>query len=311
MTTFALARPAVSSRTALGVAALATVVVLWSTFALTSRAIGGSSLTVADASLLRFAVPAVVLAPWIPRTLRALRGEKPLTLALVLLAGLPHFLLFAGGADLTSAALTGLLVPGTVPVFVTLLLFVGARRAVPPAQLGALAAIVAGVVVSAAVTGGRVSGLGIGVLIIAGFVWALYTVGLAATRLGVVEVLVVVSVSSTIAMLALMTSGAMPSHLFPGIATVTDLGTFALLQGVGTGLLSTACYVVAVKNLGSGIAGAAGALSPVLTAVVAVPLLGESLGVGLLLALALIVAGVALFNLAPVASIRPPTPNNT
>ncbi|WP_144833051.1 hypothetical protein [Microbacterium sp. BH-3-3-3] len=81
------------------------------------------------------------------------------------------------------------------------------------------------------------------------------------------------------------------------------------MQGIGTGLLSTACYVVAVKNLGSSIPAAAGALSPVLTAVVAAPLLGEPVTAGLALALALIASGVALFALTPTASVSPSAPN--
>ena len=299
MTTFALERPTISRRTVTGVAALALVVALWSTFALSSRALGGSTLTMADAALLRFAVPAVVLAPWIPRTLRALRGENPTILALLLLAGLPHFLLFAGGAHLTSAALTGLLVPGTVPLFVTVLLFVFHRTAVSRRRALALAAIVAGVAVSAALTRGGGDGVGVLVLVIGGLVWALYTMGLAATRLDLVEVMVLVSVVSTIATLALVLSGALPSNIIAGAADAGQLGVFALLQGVGTGLLSTACYVVAVKNLGGSIAGAAGALSPVLTAIIAVPVLGEPLTPGLLLALSCIVVGVAAFHLTP------------
>lgn len=303
MTTHALGRPALPARTVRGAAALAAVVVLWSTFALSSRALEGSTLTVADGALLRFAVPALALAPWIPRTVRALRGERAGVLALVLLAGLPHFLLFAGGADLTSAGLTGLIVPGTVPVFVTLLVFLRTRVAVPRRRLAALAAVVVGVAVSALLTGGDVQASGIAALVLAGFVWALYTVGLAATRLDLPAVMVVVSVSSTVVVLLLAGTGAMPSHLLAGRADWSEVGTFALLQGVGTGLLSTACYVVAVKNLGGSLAGAAGAMSPVLTALVAVPLLGEPVTAGLALALGLIVAGVVVFHL-PVPARR-------
>jgi len=309
VTTFAPSLPrAVPRRTLVGVAALTAVVMLWSSFALSTRALEGAGLTMADAAIVRFAVPAVVLSPWIPRTLRTLRTERPTVLALVLLAGLPHFLLFAWGAHLTSAALTGLLVPGTVPLFVTLLLFLRVRRTVSRRRLLALAAIVAGVAASALFTGGPTGPGGIAVLLAAGLVWAAYTLGVARTRLDPLGVIVIVSVTSVASALLLAVTGVLPSALLAGSADLSTVGSYALVQGVGTGLLSTACYVIAVKNLGSSLPAAAGALSPVLTAVVAVPLLGETLGLGLGVALALIVTGVAVFALSPATTSGPHSP---
>lgn len=291
-----------SRRTLVGVAAVVAVICLWSSFALSSRALETAGLTMGDAAIVRFAVPALVLTPWIPQTLRRLRGERPAVLALVLLAGLPHFALFVGGAHLTSAALTGLLVPGTVPLFVTVLLFARAPRRIPRRRLLALGVIVAGVAASALSMGGPAGPAGIAVLLAAGLVWAAYTIGLARTRLDPIGVIVIVSLTSAVAAVGLAAMGILPSHLFTGGLDLTAWGAYALVQGVGTGLLSTACYVVAVKNLGASIPAAAGAMSPVLTAVVAMPLLGEPLGAGLIVALALIVSGVAAFALAPAGS---------
>ncbi|MFJ4038372.1 DMT family transporter [Microbacterium sp. NPDC090007] len=309
MTVFSPPRTDAPSRnTLIGVASLVAVVCLWSSFALSTRALESTGMTMVDAAIVRFGVPALVLTPWVPRTLRRLRREPAGVLALVLLAGLPHFLLFAWGAHLTSAALTGLLVPGTVPLFVTLLLVLRHRRAIAPKRLGALALIVAGVGASAVLTGGPGGPGGIAVLLAAGFVWAAYTLGLARTRLDPVGVIAVVSLTSLIAALALAATGAMPSHLFTGGIDLGAWTSYALVQGVGTGLLSTACYVVAVKHLGSSIPAAAGALSPVLTALVAVPLLAEPVTPGLAVALALIVSGVAVFATAPASAGPSPEP---
>lgn len=306
MTTHALARrPAIAPHTLVGMAALAAVVALWSSFALSARATDGTGLTMADAAIVRFAVPAIVLAPWIPRTLRRLREEGRIVVALVLLAGLPHYLLFAWGAHLTSAGLTGLLVPGTVPLFVAVLLFVRRPSRMPRRRLVALAAIAAGVAASAVLTTGSAGLGGILVLLAAGFVWAAYTVGLSRSRLDPVGVIVLISLASVVGAVVLAVTGALPSHLLSGSIEPGAVVGYALLQGVGTGLLSTACYVVAVKHLGSSIPAAAGALSPVLTAIVAVPLLGEPLTAGLALALALIASGVAMSALAPVGPSRP------
>jgi drug/metabolite transporter (DMT)-like permease len=280
-----------------GYAALAATVLLWASFALSSRAIGGSTLTEHDTALVRFAVPLLVLAPLLPRTVRSLARERATTLALLLAGGLPHYLLFALGARLTSAGLTGLLVPGTVPLFVTLLLL-GQRRVSPRAWV-ALGAIVAGVVASATMIGDGAGPGGIAVLLLAGAVWAVYTLGLQRTSLKPLEIVVGVCAGSTVAALAVMLSGLAPSHLLTGSVHPTDLLSFVVLQGVGTGLLSTLCYTHAVRVLGGGVAAVGGALSPVVTALAAIPLFGEVIGPGLAVALVLVVAGVLGFNAAP------------
>ncbi|WP_408897578.1 DMT family transporter [Nocardioides sp. R1-1] len=286
-----------------GWAALGATVLLWASFALSSRAIGDSSLTAYDAALLRFGVPLLVLAPLLPRTVRALARERASTVVLLLAGGLPHYLLFALGADLTSAGLTGLLVPGTVPLFVTLLLL-GSRR-VPARGWAALGAIVAGVAASATGVGDGAGLPGIAVLLLAGAVWAVYTLGLQRTALRPLELVVVVCAGSAVGGLLLVLAGPAPSHLLVGSVRLTDLLGFVLLQGIGTGLLSTLCYAHAVRTLGGGTAAVGGALSPVATAVLAVPLFGEAVGPGLASALVLVVAGVVGFHAPPRPRGRP------
>jgi hypothetical protein len=79
----------------------------------------------------------------------------------------------------------------------------------------------------------------------------------------------------TVAAAALAVASTMPSHLVGGTAHLAGLAIFGGLQGVGTGLLSTLCNAIAVRKLGSSVPAAGGALSPVLTAVVAIPVLAE------------------------------------
>ena len=79
---------------------------------------------------------------------------------------------------------------------------------------------------------------------------------------------------------------------------------FTALQGIGTGLISTVCYGYAVRTLGGHLAAASGAMSPVLTALAAMPLLAEPITSGLATALTLIVTGVAGFHLTQRVSPR-------
>ncbi|WUJ10967.1 DMT family transporter [Actinoplanes sp. NBC_00393] len=195
------------------VAALATAVLLWASFALTIRGIGGSGLMPVDAAILRFVTPVILLAPWLPRAIRAARRERAGLVAALCLAGLPHFLLSALGGSLTSAALVGLLLPGSVPLFVALILAgwrherVGRQRAV------ALAAIVSGVVAAAVLTTSAATLAGIGVLLAAGCAWAIYTIALRSTALDLVSLVLVVCVPSALAAVVLAATGVLPSSL--------------------------------------------------------------------------------------------------
>jgi drug/metabolite transporter (DMT)-like permease len=283
----------------LGVPALGASVVLWSLFALSSRALGETSLTGIDAALLRFATPLPFLLPWLPGLLRAIGSQRFATVVLVLASGLPHFLLMTAGADRTNAALTGLLVPGTVPLFVAMLLFARRGEFVCRRRLAALAAIVAGVGASATAVDAPSSGAGVALLLASGLAWSLYAIGLQQTTLNAPHVMLLVCLMSTLVAAGLAGTGAMSSHLVTGSADLSDVLMFTGLLGLGTGLLSTLCYVVAVKALGGKLAAAGGALSPVVTATAAVPLFGERIGGGLVVGLTLIVVGVASYNLTP------------
>ncbi|MFC8511780.1 DMT family transporter [Streptomyces sp. NPDC057257] len=279
-----------------GTVALVAAVVLWSSFALTVRGISSSSLTAIDVAFLRFATPVVILAPWIPRTVRALRRERIGVLLMLGIGGLPHFLLCALGGRLTSAALIGLLIPGTVPLFVAVILYLGWRERISRRRLTALAAITTGIAATAIQTTSTATTAGIGILLLAGCAWAVYTIGLRRTGLGLSEVVLTICVPATMATALLAGTAAVPSHLMTGTAGISDVLLFTGLQGIGTGLLSTLCYAYAVRVLGSNLAATAGAMSPVLTALLAVPLFDEPLTPGVSAALTLIVTGVMVFN---------------
>lgn len=280
----------------IGVAALCVTVLLWSSFALSGRGISASSLTQIDVALLRFWIPVAILTPWAPRLVRQLRTERIGVLVALLIAGLPHFLLFGLGAALTSAGLTGLIVPGTVPLFVTLLGLILWRKRVKARQATALAAITAGVATTALFTAPATVQPGLTVLLAAGLAWAVYTLALGCTKLTALAVVYFICGVSALAATGLVLTGAMPSNLLSGAATGADILLFGAVQGIGTGLLSTFSYALAVRHAGSTIAAVAGALSPILTALLAALLLGEAATPSLLAGMALIIGGVVVFN---------------
>ncbi|MEU3019058.1 DMT family transporter [Nocardiopsis sp. NPDC007018] len=281
---------------ATGLAAMAATVVLWAGFALSIRGIGASDLTAPDAALLRFLTPLAVLAPWIPRALRRARGERPgVLLALCVGAGLPYFLLAAWGGSLTSAALVGIVIPGTVPLFVTALAFALWRTRARAAQLGALVLIVLGAAVPVAAAVSPDQATGVVVLLCAGLVWSVYTLALRATGLDAVSAAIVVCAPSALLGGGLVLLGAAPSALLG--ADPRDVAVYVAVQGIGVGVLAALCYATAIRALGGPVAATLGALSPVVTLVAAVPLFGEPVTAVTTATLLLVLAGVVAFNL--------------
>lgn len=302
--------PTTRSRSARGLLAMALTVLVWASFALSVRAIATSAWTPADVALLRFGVPLLVLAPWLPRSLRRLRAERPAVLAaLAVGAGLPFFLLCAAGGALSSATLVGLVVPGSVPLFVTVLVAVMWRTRPSRRQLAALAGVVVGVAVVAGTgTGIGSHAAGTGVLLAAGLVWSVYTLGLRSTRLDPVAAAVVVCLPSSALVLLAAATGVLPSRLLHGAPVDGALLVFALVQGLGVGVVAGLAYAVAIRGLGAPRAAALGALSPVLVTVLAAPLPGERLGALALCGGALVVVAVLVFHIRPSRPSSPEPP---
>jgi drug/metabolite transporter (DMT)-like permease len=288
-----------SSRAA-GFAALVATVVLWSAFALSDRALVGSTLRPADAALIRYGTPLLLLAPALWRRRRQYLAVSPAAaLKIVIGGGVPFYLAAMYGGSLTTAAFVGALVPGMVPLFIAAR---GVRTGQAPKGLQAtgLALIALGV---AALVAPDVAAVdtriltGCGLLLCASGLWSLYTVGLREVSLDPVGSAGLLCLPTFAVMLLLVLTGVLPTdlvHAAPG-----DLLLFLAVQGVGSGVCSGLLYAFAIRRLGPRQCSTVGSLSPALTAVLAVPLLGESLTVAVLAGIPLIAFGVLLANRLP------------
>ncbi|MEW2414499.1 DMT family transporter [Streptomyces sp. NPDC046866] len=284
-----------------GLLALAVTVLIWAAFALSARALSASSLRPADAALLRFGVPLVVLAPALWRRRRALAAVRPAAaLKIACGAGVPFFLAAMYGGSLTSAAFVGSIVPGMVPLFVAALVVAGGRGAPRGTQAAGLALIAAGVValvwrhvfpLDASVLAGA------GILLAASGLWALYTVGLKEVELDPVGSIGLLCLPSFAVMALLVLAGVLPSGL--ASAAGSDIALFLVVQGLGVGLCAGLLYAFAIRRLGAERSSAYGSLSPVLVVLLAVPLLGESPTAAVLVGVPLITTGVFLANRRP------------
>ncbi|MBT2516904.1 DMT family transporter [Streptomyces sp. ISL-90] len=282
---------------ALGTIAMIATIIVWAGFALSIRGISASTLTVGDVALIRFGLAVLVLSPWIARTWRKLGDERPLTIiVLVIGAGVPYLTISALGGALTSAALVGVVIPGCVPLFVSALMFMVWRQRITRSQIVAVAVIVLGVGVAIAFAPSEATVVGILVLLAAGVLWSIYTLALRHTNLDPIGAALVLCAPSFVVALACVAVGILPSNMLQGDAATQDIVTFALVQGIGVGMVAALCYAFAVRALGAGTAAAFGALSPALTAMLAIPVLGEVPDLGTAVSLALIVAGVLVFH---------------
>ncbi|TJZ49720.1 DMT family transporter [Streptomyces piniterrae] len=292
---------------AVALLALLLTVAIWAGFALSARALSASTLLPADAALLRFGVPLVVLAPALWRRRRRLAMVRPGPAAKIICgAGVPFFLAAMYGGSLTSAAFVGAIVPGMVPLFVSALMVAGGRSAPRGTQSAGLLLIVAGVVAlvwryTAALDADVL--LGAGTLLVASGLWALYTVGLREVDLDPVGSIGLLCLPSFAVIALLVMTGVLPTGL--ARAAGGDIVLFLVVQGLGVGLCAGLLYAFAIRRLGPERSSVVGSLSPVAVVLLAMPLLDESPTLPVLIGVPLITTGVALANRRPRSKVSP------
>ncbi|MGC4108464.1 MAG: DMT family transporter [Thermomicrobiales bacterium] len=282
-------------RDAIGWIAIALTVALWVTFALSTRAIAFSHLTRLDVAFIRYAVPSVVLLPWMGKAWRAMRRAPFWTLSLIAIgAGLPFLMLSALGASRSSATLLGVINPGIPPVYVAMLGFLIWRQPVSRIAIAGYVCIVLGVVTMVLASPSHLGITAAGILLLSAFFWALFTIGYQRSGLHPATATVLVNVPSAMVALALIATGVGPSNLTT--APLSQIGEFVLMQGIGSGIVSSLAYTVAIRRLGARTAATFGALSPGVTAMVAIPVFGESVTAIAACGIALVVGGIVLAN---------------
>ncbi|MEL6318625.1 MAG: DMT family transporter, partial [Pseudomonadota bacterium] len=233
-----------------------------------------------DLGLLRFAAPALLLAPFWARGSLA-ESLKPRSASWPALAGLlawgAPFVLFASkGLEHGTAAHMAALVPGSMPLWAAALgaLLLGERIA-PARRLGlaliaaALALLFAGALAAedggAAFLGGAPWFLG------AALCWAAFTVSFKRAGLSPLRAagLVAFYATALLGLAALAGGSRLPA------LPLDELARLVALHGALSGVVSVAAFGAAIALLGAGRASAFSALVPALAALFAVLLLGE------------------------------------
>ncbi len=260
-------------------AALGAATIWGGAIAMTRLGVGAeaAALEPADVALLRFLLPALLLAPLAMRTLRQMpRALRPRLLLVIAGGGTPFVLLAGSGLREAGAADAGALLPGAVPLWVALV-SMGAARGLDAGvaamrRIGLALILLALLLLIGPSVAAADSPWPCLVLLAASLLSALYTVGLARCGLAPLQAAAVVSLVSIPLLL--------PAYAIGGRTGLAEAGPAAILvqigwQGMLSGLVAPLAFAAAVARLGPSRAAAYAALCPAMAALWGVILLGE------------------------------------
>ena len=263
-----------------------------------------SNLTPWDISAIRFAVAGLVLLPYLARRGLALDRLGWIGVAALVLGGVPTVLLANAGLLFAPASHAGALFPGVMPLMVTLLAAVFLKEAFTPQKQVGFALIATGVVAMVWGSGGTIgTEQNIGHLLFLGsaLAFACYTVAMRRARLDALHAAAISAVASMLIYI-------------PPYAVVAGAGVFeappgaialqALVQGLLTAVISYVIYGLAIGILGASSGAAFAASCPAMTALMAIPILGEWPSPVDWIAIAIISVGVYVISGGPLPGRR-------
>ena len=276
-----------------GVTAALATVCIWASWLISTRYAMTSSFTAVDVGLMRFGVAFFLFAPiWIkkgiwPKGLSLTHG-----LLMVVGSGAFYTLMVASALEFVPASHVGILLPGVMAVWAVLIAIVMFGERPGKIRLIGYAGVVIGVASLVALKpAGVISNdmlMGYGLVSAGAFMWACYTHAMRQSRLGALEAASFVGFWSfvTMAIIALFTGTTI------GDAQVGDILMLITTQGLLAGCVAVITYGLAVRHIGPTGASAFGAMTPALTALGGVILLGEPGNLALVLAVVLVIIGV-------------------
>jgi drug/metabolite transporter (DMT)-like permease len=234
-----------------------------------------SSLTPWDIAAIRFAVAGVVLVPYLVRKGLALDRLGWIGLGALVLGGAPTVVLANAGLLFAPASHAGALFPGVMPLLVAVLAAITLNEAFALQRRVGFALIVTGVVGIVWGSGGAIGtaqNMGHVLFLSSALAFACYTVAMRRARLDGLHAAAISAVGSMLLYLPpyAIAAGASIFDASPGAIALQ-----ALVQGLLTAVVSYIVYGLAVGLLGASSGSAFAASCPAMTALMAIPILGE------------------------------------
>jgi drug/metabolite transporter (DMT)-like permease len=288
-----------------GAASGLAAVSIWASWSVFTRLAVTTSVDAWDIAALRFGVAGLLLAPIVVR--RGLACDRLGWRGLAVMVagqGAPYVLVAASGLQFAPARDQGALNPGSMPLFVALLAAIVLRETLSTTRKLGLALIFAGAVPIIAWHAGSAAWslsrtLGDALFLFAGFLTACFTVVMRQAKLDPLHVAALVATGSLVLYLPIYLAlyGFRLAQL-----PLADIAAQATFQGILVTIVGVFLYGRAVAILGASAGAAFGALVPALSALFAIPLLGERPDQTDWLGIALISSGVYLASGAPLPS---------
>ncbi|HSI59229.1 MAG TPA: DMT family transporter [Ideonella sp.] len=270
------------------------VALIWSSWTVATRIGVTHALGPADLTFLRFGVSGLLLWPVLARRGLGLRKLGwPRTIVMLAGAGLPFMLVASTGTRFAPASHLATLMIGVMPIFVALLSVLLYRERLAPLQILGLMAVMAGVgsIGGHALLMNRASGEWRGDLLflLGGLLFASYTLAQRRSGLSSWQATALINVTSGLIFTPIYFGFLQPRLLS---APVVDVIVQVLAQGIGVAILGLFFFAEATRRLGATRAAIFGSLTPALSVVLSIPLLGESPSRIVLLGVVLITVGV-------------------
>ncbi len=298
---------------AIGLIAALVTILIWTSFIVIARASASHNLLPLDIAFLRILGAGSVLLPWawwLMRTQRqagenvgSLLGLSPLPLRITIIGGLFGSFIFSmlsySAFFFAPAAHGSVLMPGSLPLWTTLMAWIMLSQSISKVRAIGLACIVLGDLLVGgssllkAFDGGEVW-KGDLMFMCAACCWSFYTVLVRREGLDAVRATMAVTAFSCVSFLPLYALiawlGLIPSHL--GTAPWQELLFQALFQGIGSVVISGISFNMMVRHYGPVRSTMMTAVVPALSAISAVVLLNEPMYWNLMAGLALVTCGI-------------------
>lgn len=272
-------------------------VLVWTGFILISRAGALASLSLPDMMMVRFGTAFVLFSPFIWVQRKAIFQWRMMTVGAI--GGLAYSLSVFHGFQYAPATHAALLLPGLMPIMIAVLAFFFAAErhgrfawlGISISSLGILALLLETLLSGVSYWLGDIS------FVFACLFWGIFTVLLRRWKF--------IPWHATLGVITATTLLFMPYYLtqlsnaFEGVS-YGMIGLQAFYQAVMAIAVQFVCYGKAVHILGATKMGALMALVPLLASVFAVPLFGEQITTGLIVALVCISVGTIVGNVLPI-----------
>lgn len=280
----------------IGVAFACISVLIWSIYFLSLRIGVLSSLSLENLALFRYAIPGILLLPIFIKSLKDYKKVPIIYLwGITVGSGLAFFLLSAYAMELTPVVYGSTLVPGTAPLFVSLIAVIIYKQKLSNIRKFGLIIIALGIVVMLAQSkSGNILNtdllLGQGIFIFCALLWAFFILSIRQAGLSPIKIAALAAFPNAVIIIIWMIF-TQEQFAYVGLE-IEEIITQMLVQGVLVGIISGMCFAAAISRIGAETSSAIGASTPAVATFIASITLNEQMNFTLLLAMFLIMVGV-------------------